>query len=210
SRAVSSSGWTIPFQIFFLALLFSSCVVSISCGPHSNCFKESGILNIWIFNHYADSPDRPTTRSYDLGKQLVERGHQVTIFAAGFSHYNFKEQRLKPGEKSREENWNGVRFVWLKTFPYRRNNWRRVLNMLTYGWRAFLTGRAMRQKPDVVIGTSVHPLAAFAACMVARKRRARFFFEVTDLWPETLIEFGMLRRSGLPARCLRALEKFLY
>ena len=167
-------------------------------------------MNVWIFNHYADSPDRPTTRSYDLGKQLVERGHEVTIFAAGFSHYNFKEQRLQPGEKSREENWNGFLFVWLKTFPYRRNDWRRVLNMLTYAWRAFWAGRAMPQKPDVVIGTSVHPLAAFAGCMVARKRRARFFFEVTDLWPETLLEFGMLSRNGLPARCLRALEKFLY
>lgn len=167
-------------------------------------------MKIWIFNHYAESPDRPTTRSYDLGKQLVESGHQVTIFAAGFSHYNFKEQRLQSGEKSREENWNGVRFVWLRTFPYCRNDWRRVLNMLTYSSRAFWTGYKMKEKPDVVIGTSVHPLAALSAFWVARNKGARFFFEVTDLWPETLIEFGILSRNGMTARCLRALEKFLY
>jgi hypothetical protein len=55
-------------------------------------------VNIWIFNHYADTPDRQTTRSYDLGKQLVAKGHHVTIFAAGFNHYSRKEERIRPGE----------------------------------------------------------------------------------------------------------------
>lgn len=167
-------------------------------------------MNIWILNHYADAPDRPTTRSYDLGKQLVDKGHQVTIFAAGFSHYNFTEQRLEPGEKSRKEDWCGVRFIWLKTFPYCRNDWRRALNMLSYSWRAFWTGRSIKEKPDVIIGTCVHPLAALTGYLLSKVKHARFFFEVTDLWPETLIELGRMRRNGLAARVLRRLEKFLY
>ncbi len=40
-------------------------------------------MNIWILNHYADTPDGQATRTYDLSKQLVERGHRVTILAAG-------------------------------------------------------------------------------------------------------------------------------
>ena len=166
-------------------------------------------MNVWILNHYADAPDW-TTRSYDLGKQLVDKGHQVTIFAAGFSHYNFKEQRLQPGKKSRKEDWNGVRFVWLKTYPYTRNDWRRVLNMVSYSWRAFWTGRSMGEKPDVIVGTCVHPLAALTGYVLSKVKRGRFFFEVTDLWPETLIELGRMRRDGVAARVLRRLEKFLY
>ena len=50
-------------------------------------------MNIWVFNHYADTPDRQSTRSYDLARQRVDRGYQVTIFAAGFSHYKFTEER---------------------------------------------------------------------------------------------------------------------
>src|SRR5689334_11564847 len=117
-------------------------------------------MNIWILNHYAEAPDRPTTRSYDLGKQLVGRGHEVTIFASGFSHYEFREQRLHPGQKFREEQWDGVRFVWLKTFPYCKNDWRRILNMLTYCRRALRHAWSMQANPDVIIGTSVHPFAA--------------------------------------------------
>jgi glycosyltransferase involved in cell wall biosynthesis len=167
-------------------------------------------MNVWILNHYADTPDRQATRSYDLGWQLVEKGHHVTIFAAGFNHYSLKEERVPPGKTWHEEDWNGVRFVWLKTFPYGGNDWRRILNMLSYAWNAFWVGKAMPEKPAAVIGTSVHPLAALAAYVLARVRRSRFFFEVTDLWPETLIEFGRLRRYGLSARLLRAIEKFLY
>jgi glycosyltransferase involved in cell wall biosynthesis len=167
-------------------------------------------LNIWILNHYADTPDRQATRSYDLAKQLVARGHQVTIFAAGFNHYSRKEERIRPGETYREERIDGVRFIWLKTFPYQRNDWRRVLNMMSYSWRAFRVGSRFAERPDATIGVCVHPLAGLTASFLARKMRSRFFFEVTDLWPETLIAMGKLSRNGLPAKALRALEKHLY
>jgi len=81
-------------------------------------------MNIWVINHYADSPDRQSTRSYDLAKKLVEHGHKVTIFSAGFSHYSFKEERIRGHESWVAEDWNGVRFIWLRTFPYRNNDWR--------------------------------------------------------------------------------------
>ncbi|MFZ3199736.1 MAG: glycosyltransferase family 4 protein [Candidatus Acidiferrales bacterium] len=167
-------------------------------------------MNIWILNHYADTPDRQTTRSYDLGKQLVARGHAVTVFAAGFNHYSRKEERIRPGETHREEDCNGVRFIWLKTFPYQGNDWRRILNMVSYSWQAFRIGSRLAEAPDTIIGVSVHPLAGLAASLLARKKRSRFFFEVTDLWPETLIAMGKLSRNGIPARMLRALEKHLY
>jgi glycosyltransferase involved in cell wall biosynthesis len=167
-------------------------------------------LNIWILNHYADPPDRQATRSYDLGKQLVARGHRVTIFAAGFNHYSRKEERMRPGETCREENVHGVRFIWLKTFPYQGNDWRRVLNMMSYSWRAFRIGSQFADAPDAIIGVCTHLFAGLTASLLARKKGSRFFFEVTDLWPETLIAMGKLSRNGFPARVLRALEKHLY
>jgi hypothetical protein len=47
---------------------------------------------IWIFNHYAFPPYVPGgTRHFDLGKELVQRGHNVTIFASSFLHYLYKD-----------------------------------------------------------------------------------------------------------------------
>jgi glycosyltransferase involved in cell wall biosynthesis len=145
-----------------------------------------------------------------LSKQLVERGHRVTILAAGFSHYKFREEHLRAGESWREEDCNGVRFIWLKTFPYSKNDWRRVLNMASYAWRAFWRCSRLRETPDAIVGVSVHPLAALAGWAASVVRRSRFFIELTDLWPEVLIDFGMLSRRNPIAWFLRALEKFLY
>ncbi|HVB56308.1 MAG TPA: glycosyltransferase family 4 protein [Candidatus Acidoferrales bacterium] len=167
-------------------------------------------MNIWIFNHYADTPDRPSTRTFDLSKQLVQRGHSVTIFAAGFSHYSLKEERIRPGKTWHEEDWNGVRFIWLKTFPYRENGWRRMLNIVTFAWRAFWRARKLRETPDAIIGTTVHPLAALCAYTLSVVKKSRFFFEVTDLWPETLIDMGALSSGSPTAAAMRVLEKFLY
>ena len=101
----------------------------------------------------------------------------MTIFAAGFNHYSRKEERIRPGETYREEIVNGVRFVWLKTFPYERNDWRRVLNMMSYSWRAFQVGSQSTDAPDAIIGVCVHPLAALAASLLASKRGSRFFLK---------------------------------
>jgi len=167
-------------------------------------------MNIWIVNHYADAPDRQSTRTYDLARKLVERGHQVTIFSAGFSHYSFKEERVPANKNWVTEDCNGVRFIWLRTFPYQKNDWRRMLNMASFCWRTFWAACKLRDKPDVVSGVSVHPFAALTGWFLALIMGSRFFVEITDLWPEVLIDFGMLSRRSPITWMLRRLEKFLY
>jgi hypothetical protein len=116
-------------------------------------------MNLWIFNHYAITPDLPGgTRHYDLARELAKREHQVTIFASGFQHSCHREMRLAPGERWKVEDVDGVRFVWIKTFPYQRNNWRRVLSMVSYMLRAWWLGWRLPklspeiEKPDMIIG----------------------------------------------------------
>lgn len=141
---------------------------------------------------------------------MVERGHRVTIFAAGFSHYSFEEEHICGREKHKEEQWNGVHFIWLRTLSYRRNNWRRIINMMNYSWRAFWLARKVKDNPDVIIGVSVHPLAALTGWCLSKVKRCLFFIELTDLWPEVLIDFGMLSPHNPFTYILRSLEKFLY
>ena len=99
-------------------------------------------MNIWILNHYATPPDTAgSTRHFDFARELMKQGHQVAIFASGFSHRTRREERLERNEACRRENIDGVEFIWIKTFAYKQNDWRRVVNMLSYAWRAFWVGR---------------------------------------------------------------------
>jgi glycosyltransferase involved in cell wall biosynthesis len=166
-------------------------------------------LNIWWVSQYASTPDQQFTTQYDLASKLVGKGHRVTFFAAGFSHYKFEEIRLKQGEDSREELCNGVRFVWIKTPGYKTNNWRRAYNILSFAWRAYWNARRREEVPDLIIGTTFHPLNSFCAYCISVSKKRPFVFEVKDLWPLTMIEFGKLSPRSPLAIILRYLEKFL-
>jgi glycosyltransferase involved in cell wall biosynthesis len=173
--------------------------------------------SLWILNHYAITPDLPGgTRHYDLAKELSSRDYQVTIFASAFHHKLRKKVRLLNGEPWAVEEVEGVRFVWLPSFAYCGNTWRRIVNMLDYAWRAYGLGRRLPRvdsripKPDVVYGSSVHLLAVFSAYLLARSFDAHFVMEVRDLWPQTLVDMGVLSERSLVTKFLRSSEKFLY
>jgi glycosyltransferase involved in cell wall biosynthesis len=173
--------------------------------------------SIWIFKQNAVSPDMAGgTRQYDLGRELVRKGHKLGIFATSFSYTQHKEMKLSESEKMKVEDINGVKFIWIKTFPYRKNNWRRVINILDFAVRSYHVGRRIHRSdtgllpPDVVIAFSVPLLAPLAAYYVARSFRAEFIMEVGDLWPRTLIDMGVLNENSLVAKGLTALEKSLY
>jgi len=174
-------------------------------------------MNVWVLNHYAVLPSEAGgTRHYDLGKALVRRGHRVTIFASSFQHFRHREEKLDPGETWRIEDVGGVRFVWIRTAPYQRNDWRRVLNMVTFMFRSWLLGRRLPRRvpgfaePDVVVGSSVHLLAVLAAWGLSKYHRAGFIVEVRDLWPESLVKLGQLRERHPIVMMLRVLAGFLY
>jgi len=169
-------------------------------------------IRVWIFNHYAVAPGTSGgTRHFDFAKELTKTyGHQVTIFASSFDHQTRQEKRIKDGKKTLEETYDGVKFVWIKTTPYRKNDWRRVLNMLSYTFRSYFNGKKQPEAPDVIIGSLMHPFAALLGFLLARKKGCKFYFEERDLWPQSLIDLGKVSEKNPVVWILAKLEKFLY
>lgn len=165
---------------------------------------------IWIFHHYADPPDGHWTGTYDLYKFLVRKGYRITVFSSSFSHYSRKDPRLKPHEKHREQNFGGMQFVFVKTYPYARNDWRRVLNMLTYAFRAYGIASRRTEEPDYIIGSTPHPFCALAGLTLARKKGIPFYLELHDLWLQYLLDTKRLGAHNPVSMGLLYLDKLLY
>lgn len=187
-----------------------------SLGMVENTYRErigdgGSRLRVWILHHYADPPDGHWTGTYDVYRHLASRGHSVTIFTSSFNHYSRREERLRPGETHREQVYDdGLRFVFLRTAPYYQNDWSRVMNMLTYALRVswFCVRRA--ERPDVIIGSTPHPFAAWAAAWLARRKKSMFLLELHDLWLPYLIDTGALRARRPPAVVLERLDRWCY
>src|SRR5207249_2401536 len=62
---------------------------------------------------------------------------------------------------------------------------------------------------DVVIATSPTLFSALSAWFIARIKRAPFVLEIRDLWPEAIVELGLMR-PGLGLHVLESLADFLY
>lgn len=167
--------------------------------------------HVWVINHYAQEPKGAGgTRHFHLAEHLQKLGWKATVMAASVDHATGL-QRLAPHEAHRLESFGPVPFLWVKTPAYKGNGGGRMRNMLAFTWRVLLRKTtANLVAPEVVIGSSVHPFAAVAGALLARRHGVPFVFEVRDLWPQTLIDMGRLKADSFTAWALRKLELWLY
>lgn len=165
-------------------------------------------LNIWYLSAY-DQPKGQSSRTYDFSRELVKRGHQVTMFTNSYCHWTHTE-RLGPGEKWHIEEIDGIRVVWLRTIHYTGNGWKRGMNMLSNVRRSIQASRILLDKPDVVIGPSVPLLTGWAAAKIANIKKAAFVFEVRDVWPIALVYDGGLSKRSPVYYVFRFIERCLY
>ncbi len=168
---------------------------------------------IWLFNHYAYTPEQSgITRHYDLAQSLIARGHQVRIFAAGFHHGRQVEMcEYAPGKNVQHTCVGDIQYSWIKVPAYQSSGWRRLLGMWLYRCRAYAAACELssQETPDVIVGSSPHLWAAQAAAKVARRLKCGFGLEIRDIWPDTLIELGVARWHPLVLNWQR-LAKRLY
>lgn len=169
-------------------------------------------MNIVLVNHYAISPNMAGgTRHFSFAKELVHRGHKVTIVASSFNHKKRQETRKWQGDWYQTEIVEGVRFVWIRTPPYRGNTPARIRNMVSFAfavWR--LPSEVFGARPDVIWGSSPHLFAALAAQRIARRFHIPFVLEVRDLWPESLVALGGISRAHPFIVLLGLIERYLY
>ena len=167
--------------------------------------------SIWILNHYAQDPScAGGTRHFSLAKHLFSLGWKASVIAASVE-LNTGRQRLTDDKKQRITDFDGVKFLRVRTPQYEGNGAGRMKNMLVYTWRVLMPRVAKElDRPDAIIGSSVHPFAAWSGAILAKRFDVPFIFEVRDLWPQTLVDMGRLRANSLATKLLRRLETWLY
>lgn len=160
---------------------------------------------VWVVNHYASAKSESgnSGRHYSLARCLLSSGWKTTVIAATTQHPSGRQ--LFPGfALTRRADDNGVDRLWVWSNSYRSGVTRLV------GMVVFTLGVLFRpntrglERPDVVIGSTVHLLGAWAGARLAKRYRVPFVYEVRDIWPETLVDLGALRENGMLARAIKS------
>lgn len=170
---------------------------------------------VWILNHYATSMiyDKGG-RHYWFAKYLKKSGYEPVIFCANIFHSESDKEVVSVDlyKELRDEEYD-IPFVFVKTTPYQGNGKSRIKNMLSFYKNVIKAGRCYAREndvPDVIIGSSVHPLAIMAAYKLSRHFNIECIGEIRDLWPESLVEYGFINRNSNLHRILLRGEKWLY
>lgn len=166
-------------------------------------------MDIWLINHYAVPPKYyPLARQTNFAKHLMAMGHSVTIFAASTVH-NSDKNLITGKERWREETVDGVRYIYIKCRGYQDNGLKRVYNMCEFAWK--LPGVCKEfLRPDAIVATSMPPTSCAMGVRLARKYKCRGVAEIADLWPESIVAYGVAGPHNPAVLALRRLEKWIY
>ena len=149
------------------------------------------------------------TRHHELARELVKKGHTITIIASPVSYLTGKTSDGKSNRKTKEELEPGVSLIRVYTYPALHKNFiHRVFSFFSFMISSFIAALGVKGV-DLVWGTSPPIFQGFSAWLVARLKRAAFVFEVRDLWPAFAIAIGVLK-NRLLIRLSVWLEHFLY
>lgn len=148
-------------------------------------------MKVLYFHQHFTTPDGAGgTRSYELARALVARGHRVTM-VCGRSDRSALAVPWDARAGWYRGTIDGIDVIALPLdYSNRDGLLRRSLVFLRFALRS--VGIAFREPHDVLFATST-PLTAAVPGIVSKlvRPRSRFVFEVRDLWPELPRALGM-------------------
>jgi glycosyltransferase involved in cell wall biosynthesis len=147
--------------------------------------------------------------AHELGETLVKRGHVVTV-VTGFPRYNVPKMPQKyRGRMSFREKMDGMLVLRINALNfYGRSIISRglvqILSPPMLGLQAILAS-----KPDVVYTISPPLLMGVIARFSAWRYRVPCVVNVQDLFPQTMIDLGLLKNRFL-IKIFELMERFVY
>lgn len=171
--------------------------------------------NVWIMNHYAGSMYfSQGGRHYSFAKYLKRAGYEPVIFCANSRHGTpepwFPNEALWHEHIAEELE---VPFLFVRARTYMGNGKQRLLNVLDFYRNVKKAAKeyaAAHGKPDVIYASSVHPLTLVAGLSLAKCFGVECICEMRDLWPESIVAYGIAGLHNPAVIALRQLEKWIY
>jgi glycosyltransferase involved in cell wall biosynthesis len=148
-------------------------------------------MNIWLLHPFAGGPAGLGRhwRPYWLADAWARMGHRPLVVTARFHHLHQLPQTAGP------RRIGNVDFWFLETPRYGDGSLGRLRNNLSFGPRFRRDAAAIAAQfgtPDLIVGSTPHLFFISAAQRVARRFKAKFWVEVRDLWPDSIVALGLV------------------
>ena len=157
---------------------------------------------VYITQHFPPEIGAAQGRAYDMSSNLSNLGHDLHVLTTF--------PNSKPINKFfKKENIN--KLTVYRSFRIRdtkTSSIRRLANYLSFMVSSCISGLLVK-KPDVIYATSPQLFQGVTGYFLSRVHRAKFVFEIRDLWVDFAELLGQFKNKKL-LQLARRLESFLY
>ena len=164
-----------------------------------------------LTQYYPPEAGAPQRRLSDLAFRLTARGHRVQVLTA---LPNYPGDRVFPdyaGKGNSVEEHGDVRIcrVGLYVPPARKTTLQRLRCYFSFAFSAARSGKRLLEPTDVVFMESPPLALAPAGVMLARVLGVPLVCNISDIWPQSAVELGLLR-PGPVLLAAQLLERWTY
>lgn len=165
---------------------------------------------LFYTQYYPPETGAPQNRISDWAIRLKRKGHSVTVLTA---LPNYPAGKVFPEYRNKilfEENLDGIRII--RTWIYATKSTvflKRIANYVSFAVSSLLLGVFKIQSPDVIVVESPPLFLGASGLLLRWIVNARMVFNVSDLWPQSAVDMGVLRNRSL-IDVSTWLENFIY
>ncbi|AVQ28572.1 glycosyltransferase WbuB [Fusobacterium ulcerans] len=135
-------------------------------------------------------------------KELADRGYKVKIIASYPNRIELKNFK--------EFEYKDIEIYRICKTKLAENILRRAFRYFKFFYEAIKIGKKIAKKSDIVIATSPQLLVGVAGAIISRLNKKVFLIDIRDLWPDIVLDMGVMKKYNPIYLFLKVLEKYMY
>lgn len=171
---------------------------------------EQKIKILYLSQYFPPEMGAPSARVYEISRRWVAQGARVTVLTGFPNHPTGIIPEAYRGYRYLEEEKDGIKVI--RTYVMAAANqgfFKRILCYMSFMFSSIIQGTRRVGKQDLIIATSPQFFVGIAGYIISRLKKIPFVFEVRDLWPESIVQLGLIK-NRLLIRSLEWIEMKLY
>lgn len=153
---------------------------------------------IFLTQYFPPETGAPQNRLHAMAHALQEQGAEVTVLTA-MPHYPEMEVHAAYRRKwCVREQMDGLELVrcWIHASKG-RGIVARLMNYFSFVLSSLWIGAFHTKRSDILLVESPPLFLGITAMLLARMKRAKLVFNVSDLWPESAVQLGLVTNRSL-------------